>query len=86
MREILFRGMTEEGEWKFGFLVCFSKNKATIRKYLTNRECHEETAGMPLEDIFFSRNGIDPNELSAEYIEYKVKPETVGQYTRREVG
>ena len=31
---------------------------------MTNREAHEEAAGMQLEDLFFLRNGIDPD---AEY-------------------
>lgn len=33
---------------------------------MTNREAHEQAAGMPLEPMFFSRNGIDPD---AEYVE-----------------
>lgn len=31
---------------------------------MTNREAHEKAAGMPLDDLFFSLNGIDPD---AEY-------------------
>ena len=27
---------------------------------MTNREAHEEAAGMPLEDSYFTINGIDP--------------------------
>lgn len=33
---------------------------------MTNREIHEEAAGMALDDSFFRFNGIDPD---AEYIE-----------------
>jgi hypothetical protein len=35
---------------------------------MTNREAHEEAAGMPLADIFFKVNRIDPD---AEYVEPK---------------
>lgn len=35
---------------------------------MTNREAHEAAAGMPLADIFFKVNRIDPD---AEYIEPK---------------
>lgn len=35
---------------------------------MTNREAHEEAAGMPLDDIFFKVNRINPD---AEYIEPK---------------
>ena len=35
---------------------------------MTNREAHEQAAGMPLDDIFFKVNRIDPD---AEYIEPK---------------
>lgn len=35
---------------------------------MTNRETHEKAAGMPLDDIFFKVNRIDPD---AEYIELK---------------
>lgn len=35
---------------------------------MTNREAHEEAAGMPLSDIFFKVNRINPD---AEYIELK---------------
>jgi hypothetical protein len=31
---------------------------------MTNREAHEKAAGMQLEDLFFTMNGIDPD---AEY-------------------
>jgi len=34
---------------------------------MTNRQIHEEAAGMPLALEFFTRNGIDPN---AEYTEF----------------
>ena len=33
---------------------------------MTNREAHEEAAGMGLDLLFFSLNGIDPD---AEYVE-----------------
>jgi hypothetical protein len=33
---------------------------------LTNKEAHEEAAGMNLDNLFFELNGIDPN---AEFIE-----------------
>ena len=33
---------------------------------MTNREAHEEAAGMGLDDMFFTFNGIDPD---AEYSE-----------------
>ncbi len=32
----------------------------------TNRELHEEAAGMPLDDMFFRMNGIDPNAIPEE--------------------
>jgi hypothetical protein len=34
---------------------------------MTNREAHEEAAGMALDDLFFVISGIDPNA------EYEVK-------------
>jgi len=36
---------------------------------MTNREAHEEAAGMNLDDMFFRLNGIDPD---AEYINPEV--------------
>lgn len=33
---------------------------------MTNREAHEEAAGMGLDSLFFIANGIDPD---AEYVE-----------------
>jgi hypothetical protein len=36
---------------------------------MTNREAHEEAAGMNLDDMFFKVNGIDPDE---EYIDPEV--------------
>jgi hypothetical protein len=36
----------------------------TKEENMTNREAHEEAAGIQLEDLFFLRNGIDPD---AEY-------------------
>jgi hypothetical protein len=33
---------------------------------MTNREAHEEAAGMPLDSSFFAINGIDPN---TEYVD-----------------
>lgn len=36
---------------------------------MTNREAHEEAAGMPLGDMFFRFNNIDPD---AEYEEEEI--------------
>lgn len=36
---------------------------------MTNREAHEEAAGMNLSDLFFTMSGIDPD---AEYCEVGV--------------
>lgn len=45
---------------------------------MTNREAHEEAAGMNLDDMFFRLNGIDPD---AEYINpeviYEPDPEVI---------
>ncbi len=39
---------------------------------MTNRQAHEEAAGMNLDSMFFIANGIDPD---AEYIEEMVEAE-----------
>lgn len=36
---------------------------------MTNRQAHEQAAGMNLDDVFFRFNGIDPD---AECVEYRV--------------
>jgi hypothetical protein len=36
---------------------------------MTNREAHEEAAGMQLEDLFFVLNGIDPDAIVDENIQ-----------------
>lgn len=46
----------------------------------TNREAHEEAAGMGLCDEFFKLNGIDPDVPYSDSFERRIKR---AQYTKR---
>jgi protein gp37 len=51
-------------------------------KFPTNREAHEQDAGMGLEPMFFRFNGIDPNAKTGHGIDWVIVGGESGQHAR----
>ena len=75
--EELYTAETLEGVKVEGQPFIF-KQFAYMATPITERQAHEESAGMNLEDSFFTSNRINPDSL-AEFREIPINPETLKQ-------